>query len=79
MVLVGTKLEKRGDKAKIEELKARGLKPITYAEGLQLRTEIGAVKYHECSAKTLVGLKEVFDDAVRAAIMPIIEGMVLHY
>ena len=80
MVLVGTRLEERGDKAKIEKLKARGLKPITYAEGLQLRKEIGAVKYHECSAKTQEGVKEVFDDALLAAIMPIIlKGMVLHY
>ncbi|CAI8027844.1 Ras-related C3 botulinum toxin substrate 1, partial [Geodia barretti] len=77
MILVGTKLEKRGDKAKIEKLKAKRLKPVTYGEGLQLRKEIGAVKYHECSTKTLVGLKEVFDDALLAAIMPImLEGIV---
>ena len=77
MILVGTKLEKRGDKAKIEKLKAKRLKPITYGEGLQLRKEIGAVKYHECSAKTREGLKEVFDGAVRAAIMgSILKGMV---
>ena len=72
MVLVGTKLEMRDDKAIIKELQERGLKAVTYVEGLQLQREIGAVKYHECSTKTLEGIKEVFDDAIRAAVMPFI-------
>ena len=70
IILVGTKLEKRDDKAKVEKLKVYGLKPVTYAEGLKLRREIGAVKYHECSARTQEGLKEVFDDALHAVVMP---------
>ena len=70
IILVGTKLEKRDDEAKVEKLKAYGLKPVTYAEGLKLRREIGAVKYHECSARTQEGVKEVFDDAIRAVVMP---------
>ena len=74
IILVGTKLEKREDRAKVKKLQKQGLKPVTYVEGLQLQREIGAVKYHECSAKTQEGLREMFDDAVRAAVMPFIFG-----
>ena len=74
IILVGTKLEKREDKAEIEKLRKVGLKPVTYVEGLQLQEEIGAVKYHECSAKTQEGLREVFDDAVRVGIQFLFGG-----
>ena len=72
ILLVGTKLDKRENRTKIEKLRKKGLKPVTYVEGLQLQREIGAVMYHECSGKTREGVRDVFDDAVRAAIMPFI-------
>lgn len=74
IILVGTKLEKRENKAKVEKLQKRGLKPTTYVEGLQLQRKIGAVKYHECSAKTLEGVREVFNDAACAAVLPFFKG-----
>jgi hypothetical protein len=49
-------------------LKDRRLAPISYAQGLSMAIEIGATKYQECSALTQRGLKEVFDEAIRAVL-----------
>ena len=35
-----------------------------------MASEIGAVKYMECSARTQEGLKDVFDEAMLAALQP---------
>lgn len=52
---------------KLEEKK---LSPITYPQGLRLMKEIGAAKYLECSALTQNGLKNVFEEAIRAGLQP---------
>ncbi|GFQ94416.1 ras-related C3 botulinum toxin substrate 1 [Trichonephila clavata] len=70
IILVGTKLDLREDKETIEKLKERKLAPITYPQGLAMAKEIGAVKYLECSALTQKGLKNVFDEAIRAVLCP---------
>lgn len=70
IILVGTKLDLRDDPAQIDKLKQRKQLPITYAQGLALAKEIGAVKYQECSAMTQRGLKNVFDEAIRAVLCP---------
>lgn len=67
---MGTKLDLREDKETIEKLKERKLTPITYPQGLAMAKEIGAVKYLECSALTQKGLKNVFDEAIRAVLCP---------
>ena len=66
--LVGLKQDLRDDNKTITMLKDRRLSPITYAKGLALAKDIGAVKYLECSALTARGLKSVFDEAIRAVL-----------
>ena len=70
IILVGTKLDLRDDKETIEKLKEKRLAPITYPQGLQMMQEIRSVKYLECSALTQKGLKQVFDEAIRAVLQP---------
>ncbi|KAJ3032131.1 UNVERIFIED_CONTAM: Rho GTPase protein rac1 [Siphonaria sp. JEL0065] len=70
MILVGTKLDLREDRETLERLRDRRMAPITFQQGNQCCKEIGAVKYLECSALTQKGLKNVFDDAIRAVFAP---------
>lgn len=70
IILVGTKLDLREDPEKLESLKEKGLSPITPQQGEECAREIKAVKYMECSALTQKGLKEVFDEAIKAVILP---------
>lgn len=58
IILVGTKIDIRGP----DDIKA--------AEGNALASQIGAIKYVECSAKTQEGLKEVFDEAIKVVLFP---------
>ena len=70
IILVGTKLDLREDKETIEKLREKKLSPITNPQGLAMTKEIRAVKYLECSALTQKGLKNVFDEAIRAVLCP---------
>ncbi|KAJ1678284.1 mRNA splicing protein, partial [Spiromyces aspiralis] len=69
-ILVGTKLDLREDRDTIEKLTLKGLQPIQYPSGVQLAKDIEAVGYLECSALTQKGLKNVFDQAIRAVLTP---------
>ena len=70
VLLIGTKTDLREDPHALDELSAKGLKPITEEQGNKLAKEIGAVKYLECSAATQNGVKEIFDFAIRAVLDP---------
>jgi len=71
IILVGTKVDLREDTETIEKLNIKNQAPISYEQGLQMMQAIGGVKYMECSALTRIGLKDVFDEAMRAVIPPV--------
>ncbi|XP_035688017.1 ras-related C3 botulinum toxin substrate 1-like [Branchiostoma floridae] len=68
IILVGTKADLRDDKETIDKLKEKMLAPVTTTQGEEMHQEIGAVKYLECSALTQEGVKQVFDEAIRAVM-----------
>ncbi|KAI9885396.1 MAG: Rho GTPase protein rac1 [Watsoniomyces obsoletus] len=70
IILVGTKLDLREDAATKEALRQKRMEPINWERANEVRKEIGAVKYVECSALTQRGLKTVFDEAIRAVLSP---------
>ena len=69
-LLVGTQIDLRDDAATTEKLLKVKQKPITVEGAEKLARELRAVKYVECSALTQKGLKNVFDDAILAALEP---------
>lgn len=69
IILVGTNIDRRDDPESIDEfIKKHNRDLITYDEGLAKAKEIGAECYRECSALTQKGVKQVFEDAAKAAI-----------
>jgi len=68
IVLVGTKSDLRKDEATAQQLKGRQQEMVQVEPAERMAKEIGAVKFLECSALTQEGLKQVFDDAIRAAM-----------
>jgi cell division control protein 42 len=69
-LLVGNKIDLRDDAATIEKLAKKKQHPISFAMGIRAAKNLGAVKYVECSAFTHKGLKNVFDEAILAALEP---------
>jgi len=67
-ILVGTKIDLRGEESALEKLRKQGQQPTTPEQGHQLAKKIKALKYLECSAKTGENLKQVFDEAVKAVL-----------
>jgi Ras-related C3 botulinum toxin substrate 1 len=68
IILVGTKSDLREDKDTLKKLDELGMSPITHEQGINKMKEIGAKKYLECSALTQVGLKKIFDEAIRTVL-----------
>ncbi|URE09731.1 GTP-binding protein [Musa troglodytarum] len=68
IVLVGTKLDLREDKGYLAD--HPGATTITPAQGEELRKQIGAAAYIECSSKTQQNVKAVFDTAIKVVLQP---------
>ncbi|XP_071735311.1 protein ALTERED PHOSPHATE STARVATION RESPONSE 1-like isoform X1 [Rutidosis leptorrhynchoides] len=68
IVLVGTKLDLRDDKQFFVD--HPGATPITTAQGEELKKTIGAPEYVECSSKTQLNVKQVFDAAIKVVLQP---------
>lgn len=69
-LIVGTQVDLREDPTAIDKLARQRLRPVTMENGDRLARECGAIKYVECSALTQKGLKNVFDEAIVAALEP---------
>lgn len=69
-LIVGTQVDLRDDHAVIDKLARSKQRPVPFEGGERLARELGAVKYVECSALTQKGLKNVFDEAIVAALEP---------
>jgi len=68
IVLVGNKKDLRNDDYTIRDLARNKQNPVSYSEGEQMASRIGAKAYLECSALTKDGVREVFEKATQAAL-----------
>ncbi|PIA53833.1 hypothetical protein AQUCO_00900431v1 [Aquilegia coerulea] len=68
IVLVGTKLDLRDGRNYNNDHIGSGV--ITSAQGEELRKQIGAAAYIECSSKTQQNVKAVFDNAIKVVLQP---------
>uniref|UniRef100_A0A914X632 Cell division control protein 42 homolog n=1 Tax=Plectus sambesii TaxID=2011161 RepID=A0A914X632_9BILA len=70
VLLVGTQTDLRENNSVVSKLARSNQRPISFDQGNQLARELKLVKYVECSALTQRGLKNVFDEAIMAALEP---------
>ncbi|KXS10345.1 ras-domain-containing protein [Gonapodya prolifera JEL478] len=69
-LVVGTQVDLRDSQDVVRRLERNRQRPVSVDQGERLARELGAVKYVECSALTQKGLKNVFDEAIVAALEP---------
>jgi len=69
-ILVGTQIDLREDAKLIQELSQSKQQPITTKMGQKKAHKLGAACHRECSAVTMDGIKEVFDEAIHTVLFP---------
>ncbi|KAH8831878.1 P-loop containing nucleoside triphosphate hydrolase protein [Flagelloscypha sp. PMI_526] len=67
IVLVGTKLDLVEDEVTLDRLRAKHRAPLDRLQGEALAAKLGLVRYFECSAVTLEGVREVFMESAKIA------------
>jgi len=74
LILVGTKLDLRDGSMNCGDQQSRApggrSSQVSTQQGQSMSREIKAYKYLECSALNQKGLKNVFDEAIRAVLIP---------
>ena len=69
VILCATKIDLRSNENTRADLERRNLNMITTEEGIETAERINAFAYVECSSLNNEGVKEVFDEAMRAGIV----------
>ncbi|XP_047338150.1 rac-like GTP-binding protein ARAC7 isoform X2 [Impatiens glandulifera] len=70
IVLVGTKLDLRDNNRGYMGGEYSDYNIVTTSQGEELRKQIGAAAYIECSSKTQQNVKAVFDTAIKVVLRP---------
>ncbi|EKE37951.1 hypothetical protein ENUP19_0158G0030 [Entamoeba nuttalli] len=65
LMVIGTKIDLRDDPKEVKNLQDNGEVPYTKEDGDKLAQDLNAYCYMECSALKRVGLKQIFEQAVR--------------
>ena len=66
----GTKIDLRDDTNTVHMLQKQNLQTLRREQGVKLAKKIKAYTYVECSALTQKGLHNVFEEAIRAVLVP---------
>ena len=66
----GTKIDLRDDTNTVHMLQKQNLQTLRREQGVKLAKKIKAYTYVECSALTQKGLHHVFEEAIRAVLVP---------
>ncbi len=69
-ILVGTKLDLREDPVTVENLASKRLASISTEQGQEMARQVGARNYYEISSPQMVGVIEVFTEAVGIVVEP---------
>ncbi|OPL20980.1 ras-related 1-like c3 botulinum toxin substrate, partial [Mytilus galloprovincialis] len=70
IVLVATKTDLRKKSIKSKNKSKEISETVSIEKGQALANEIKAVKYLECSARNMHGVKAVFDEVIKVVIVP---------
>jgi GTPase SAR1 family protein len=63
--LIGNKIDLREDENEIEKVKKNNESIVSFEEGLKFSKEVNADGFFECSALKGIGVKEIFENAIK--------------